>query len=323
MSTRLWAAAGTCSASNSANTRTRRPNTIVVCNLPTRVMDSAHKLFQELLALPQRSASFGERAFVGPVFHFDAHRAIVAGVGKRREQRSPGNVAKAGQLRRVPAQAHDADIVELRRIDACVLRMKVDNSLAEFTDAGHAFDMLPDQMRWIEVEPPARARYFLEHRPPDRGSGGQIGASRPFVEGEQHRAIFDSQRDAGLFGTVNQPGPNLIEQGPIFGNRFLRIASNKCIDDMDSQPWRRRDDFLQMVNESTPMIDLGMQRIGIISKSRDCDLMSLDKLTDALRFGVAQVRDIDVRDARVAPIGFARRPAHEFNTAEALVGGKF
>src|SRR5262245_15875663 len=191
MSTRLCTPGGTRRASKSASTRTRRPNTIFVCSFPTRVMHSTYELLQEPLALPQRSAAFGERSFIGSILDLDAHRAVVAGVGQRGKQRAPGDIAQARQLRRVPAQPHDADFIQLRRVHARVLGVEMNDALAELANAGHAIDVLPDEVRRIEIEPPARTRNLLEHRPPYRRRGCQIRPAGPFVVREQHWTILD------------------------------------------------------------------------------------------------------------------------------------
>src|SRR5262245_10989534 len=73
----------------------------------------SHKLLQKPLALTQGAKTLRAAAFVGAVLDFDAHGAGVARVGQSAEERAPGDVAQAGQLRRVPAQAHDAVLIDI------------------------------------------------------------------------------------------------------------------------------------------------------------------------------------------------------------------
>src|SRR5262245_39755198 len=80
-----------------------------------------HKLLQKPLALPQSSSAVGEAGFEGAVLDFDADGAVVAGVGQGGEEAAPVDVAEAGELGGVPAEAEDANFVEPVVIDAGVL----------------------------------------------------------------------------------------------------------------------------------------------------------------------------------------------------------
>ena len=79
--------------------------------------------------------------------------ALVAGVGQRREKRTPGDIAQAGQFRRVPAKAQDADFVELFRVDARVLGVDMDDFLAELANAADMIDVLPDRCEGSKLRP--------------------------------------------------------------------------------------------------------------------------------------------------------------------------
>src|SRR5262249_55057178 len=63
----------------------------------------SQKLLEKALALAQGPPPVGEVAFVGAVLDLDADRAAVAGVRQCGEKGTPGHVAKARQLGRVPA----------------------------------------------------------------------------------------------------------------------------------------------------------------------------------------------------------------------------
>ena len=48
--------------------------------------------------------------------------------------------------------------------------------------------------------------------------------------------------------------------------------------------------------------------------------MDADEVADVGRGVLGEVRDVEVRDAGIAAFGLARRPAHEFDAGEALIG---
>src|SRR5437867_1567270 len=97
-----------------ASRKRKRPEVACCKNsarLRSRLAKSRYKLLQEPFALPQCPLAVFKALFIGAVFDFDAHRAVVTRIGECREERAPAHVAQARQLRRVPAESQDAALV--------------------------------------------------------------------------------------------------------------------------------------------------------------------------------------------------------------------
>jgi len=62
------------------------------------------------------------------------------------------DVAQAGDLWGVPAEAEDAVGIKFVGVDARVLGVDMDDAVAKFTSGSDIVDVLPDEVRRIEVE---------------------------------------------------------------------------------------------------------------------------------------------------------------------------
>src|SRR5207253_8048590 len=71
-------------------------------------------------------------------------------------------ISQARNLRCVPAEAHDAVTVDCVGVDSRVLGMDMNESLAELPDAADRIDVLPDQVRRIEVQTESRRGQLRE-----------------------------------------------------------------------------------------------------------------------------------------------------------------
>src|SRR5262249_18836978 len=112
------------------------------------------------------------------------------------------------------------------------------------------------------------------------------------------------------------------EERPVVLDRLVPITADERVDDLDAETRRRLDHLLEMLDDAFAMRRIGMQRIGIVAEPGDLHAGLADEPAHARDDVVIDVGDVDVRDARVAPISAARRPAHHLNAAETLAGGE-
>src|SRR5262249_5384253 len=185
------------------------------------------------------------------------------------EELSPVDVAQAGQLGDVPAQAQDAVPVKAVRIDACVLGMDVYDVFAEFPDCAAIIDVLPDQVRRVEIETEVRAWNLLEQGLPDGRGHGQVVPARPFILAEQHRAIPDAHGNTFVFPMANNVRPDRAQQIPVFLNGLPGIATNERVDNANAKPGSGADYLAHMIDDLPAMFLLRMQGIGVITQARD------------------------------------------------------
>src|SRR5262245_39511336 len=74
------------------------PLAVAATALISAAFASPDELFEEFAALAEGAFAVGERALIRPVFHLDAHRAVVARIRERREELAPLHVAQSRQL---------------------------------------------------------------------------------------------------------------------------------------------------------------------------------------------------------------------------------
>ena len=67
---------------------------------------------------------------------------------------------------------------------------------------------------------------------------------------------------------------------------------------------------------------ISRQRVGVITQTRNRHAVGRHEVLNLLDRGRRDVSHIDVRCARVTPLGLARRPAHHFNAREARLVGE-
>src|ERR1017187_2574772 len=63
-----------------------------------------------------------------------------------------------------------------------------------------------------------------------------------------------------------------------------------------------------------------MQRIGIVAESGNLHAGLLHEASDSGDQLISDIGDIQMGDAGITPIGAARRPAHQLNASESLLG---
>ena len=102
----------------------------------------------------------------------------------------------------------------------------------------------------------------------------------------------------------------------------MPIAANERVDDVDAEARRRLDHLLQMSDDAVAVAGIGMQRIGIIAESGNLHAGLVHEAAHLGDQSSLTLRDIEMGDAGIAPIGAAGRPAHQLDASEALVGGK-
>ena len=198
----------------------------------------------------------------------------------------------------------------------------MDDLCAELADGASRVNVLPDKVRRVEIEAQVRARDGLEHRRPQGRRRGEVGAARPFIQCEQHGAVFDAERDAFPLRVLDDVRPDRQEQGPVASNGFGGIAAHESVDDADTDTRSRADDLFQVLDHAAAMVRIGMERIGIIAEPGDRHAGPIYQLQHARRLIVIDLGYVQMTDPGVAPIGFARRPAHQLNAGEPFVGGE-
>ncbi len=131
----------------------------------------------------ERVKSRLERAFEGAVLDLDGDVAGVAGIAQGAEESAPANVAQAGNLGCVPQLGigQDPVLVEGGSVDPGVLGMDVEDPVLELSQGCDVVDLLPDQVRGVEVQAEIGAGNVVEHPPPDRGRRCQVLAAGPLV----------------------------------------------------------------------------------------------------------------------------------------------
>ncbi len=113
--------------------------------------------------------------------------------------------------------------------------------------AHHALviDHLQDEVRRIEVQTEIVIRDDLPHLAPDGRRAGQVVTARPFVIGEEHRAVLDGDLDAAFPGELDdrRPDPGIILQ--VLWDGLILVLSDECADHRNLQQCGRFDHLLQ------------------------------------------------------------------------------
>ena len=210
--------------------------------------------------------------------------------------------------------------IERRPIDPGILGVDVDQPVAELVQGGDVIHLHPDEVRRVVVEPEARAREVGEHPPPDRRARGQVLAAGPLVVGEEHRAVLDPDAHAFLLGVADQRPPDLEEPGPVGVDRQRGVSPHEGIHDPDPQLGRGVDDLEQVRDRHVRLGPIGRQRVRIVSQSRDRHAGTGRQVTQPS--DIVGARHVQVRHPRIATLGASRRPAHQLDAREPLLGGE-
>ena len=78
------------------------------------------------------------------------------------------------------------------------------------------------------------------------------------------------------------------------------------------------DHLLDVLDRRVSFVVMRAERVRVIAESADRHAVLGDRLVNLFRFGGAEVADIHMRDAGIPPLGFADRPAAEFDSVVAL-----
>ena len=107
------------------------------------------------MALNQGSFSIIEGAFVGAVFDFNAHRALIACVAEDREELAPLNIAESWEFGEMVEvwMGEDSVLIDEVLIQADVFGVDVKDSIDELADGLEVVHVLEDQVGGIVVEP--------------------------------------------------------------------------------------------------------------------------------------------------------------------------
>src|SRR6185295_16422324 len=108
--------------------------------------------------------------------------------------------------------------------------------------------LLPNHVRGIVIEAEIILRDIGEHPFPNRGGGGKILSTWPFVGSEEHRAIFNANAHAMILCETNERLPNLQKARPVIVNAFAPIAADKSVYAAKIQFLGGDNHFLKVLN---------------------------------------------------------------------------
>ena len=84
----------------------------------------------------------------------------------------------------------------------------------------------------------------------------------------------------------------------------------------------RADDRLQVIDVDLRLGRVGSERVRVVAEAADLDAVLVEEAAHPVGAALVERRDVDVRDAGVAALGLALRPAHQLDAGEALGGGE-
>jgi len=217
---------------------------------------------------------------------------------------------------------HDADFVETVLVEAHVFGVDVEELVGEVPDRLEVVHVLPDHVGGVVVEAEVVAGDVSEHTAPDGGRVGQIFASGPFVVSEGHGAVLDADLDVVVFGEADQGRPDFEEAGPVVVDGLGPVTADEGVHDADAQQGGGLDDAFNVVDGDLGFVLVRGQGVGVVAESADGDAGGGGELVDAGGVCCSEADDVDVGYSGVAALGFAGRPAHELDGAEAIGGGE-
>src|SRR2546429_51220 len=272
----------------------------------------------------ERALPAFQRPAEGVVLDFDTNGAAITGLHQRAHEPGPIQLGTAGGARLVPLERvrEDTDIVDAVPADFHVLGVEVEQPGLELAQRARRVHVLQHEMRWIVVQTEMFRRNVAEHPAPDDGRGGEVFAAGPLVACEEHRAVFDADLDAVIFGEGDERAPGFQETRPIVVHAPGPVAPDERVHVLQSELLGGEDDFLEMSDHALRCRQVGIERVRIVTKAGEADAVFRAQRIHIVGFRVGEAGDIDVRDAGELAVGLANGPAHGLDTREALRTGK-
>ncbi len=162
----------------------------------------------------------------------------------------------------------------------------------------------------------------MKHATPDHGSCREILATGPFIAGEQHGTVLDSDQHAVVLCEGDQRFPGFKETRPVVIDASGPVAADEGIDVFQAKRLRGADHHFQMIDARLGNHRIRVEWIGIITQGTQLHPMGRAKFPDIVCPSLGEAGDIDVRNARKFPFGATDGPAHRLDTIEMLVPGK-
>src|SRR5688572_9082624 len=98
---------------------------------------------------------------------------------------------------------------------------------------------------------------------PDRCSGHESLSARPFVAGEEHRTVLDSDPDAMILGKLQQRSPDFEKARPIVVHAELPVPADEGGYRIESEQRRGSDDFAEMCETALGRFGVGVEEVRI------------------------------------------------------------
>ena len=126
-------------------------------------------------------------------------------------------------------------------------------------------------MGWIEIEPEMAGGQVVKRPPPKSGARQQIFSARPFVAGEEHRAILDADAHVVILGQSDERAPRLEETRPVFVDAPRPVASSKRVDRAEPKLRCGSDDLPQVADRSPGDFGIRVELFGASLRNEDLD----------------------------------------------------
>ena len=220
----------------------------------------------------------------------------------------------------MPAVRHveAADVVHRPSIDPHVLGVQVEELVAKLVERPERIHALKHEMRGVVVEAERRRVDVGERPPPDGRRGHQVLAPRPFIAGEQHRAVLDPDPHAPLRGVPHERPPGLEEPRPVVVDGSCPVAAHERVDGADAEQRRGLDHPPQLGDGHAGHGRVWIERIGVVAEPADRHAVPVAGGPHRRGLGGREVGHVDVGDAGVLPLRGPDRPAHQLDAGEAL-----
>ena len=207
----------------------------------------------------------------------------------------------------------DSVLIDKVLVETDIFGVDVENPIDELADGLEVVHVLEDQVGRIVVESEIGACKVGKETAPDSRGTCDVFATRPFVGGKEHRAVFDSDSNAVLFGKIDDGSPGLEHPGPVVFDTLGMVATDEGVDLMNTKTWCSSDHMLEMFAAALGLFFVGIKAVGVASQAADTHVVLSGEFLDRCDTSIIKIQDIDVSHSGVATVGFARRPAHEFD----------
>src|SRR5262249_40596278 len=106
---------------------------------------------------------------------------------------------------------------------------------------------------------------------------------------------------------------HLKEARPVVSHGFGGIAANEGVHSPDIEQRRSADHLADVLDSARRFVRIRRKWVGVIAESADVHTGPSHDGAHVISLRSSEVGDIDVRDASVAPLGLADRPAHQLD----------